>query len=167
MKNLFLIRHAKSSWDFPNLTDIERPLNSRGKKDAPMMGQRLSAMGIKPDLIITSPAKRARKTAKKIAKETGYPANKIITNNNLYSAGVTTLLQVIRAIENQYNKVFMFGHNPEFTALANLLTHRQIYNVPTCGICYIAFEIESWRHVTEGKGKLKLYDYPKKSPAHK
>ena len=164
MKNIYLIRHAKSSWDFPNLTDIKRPLNSRGKKDAPMMGQRLSAMGVKPDLILTSPAKRTRKTAKKIAKETGFPANKIIVNNNLYTAGVITLLQVIRAIEKKYDTVFLFGHNPEITALTNLLTHQQIYNLPTCGICCIAFEIEAWQQVTEGKGKLVLYDYPKKSP---
>ncbi len=167
MKYLYLIRHAKSSWDYPNLTDIERPLNSRGEKDAPMMGKRLSAMGIKPDLIMTSPAKRALQTAKKIAKETGYPVNNIIINNNLYLAGVTTLLKTIRAINERYETVFMFGHNPEFTTLANLLTLQQIYNIPTCGICNISFEIDSWRLVTEGTGKLILNDYPKKSPDNK
>lgn len=167
MKYLYLIRHAKSSWDNPGLTDMERPLNSRGKQDAPLMGKRLSAIGIKADLIITSPAKRARRTAKKIAKETGYPLKKIIIDNNLYLEGVNNLLKTIREIDEQYENVFLFGHNPDFTSLVNLLTHGQIYNIPTCGICRIAFDIDSWQLVTESKGKLILYDYPKKFPDNK
>lgn len=162
MKYLYLIRHAKSSWDNPGLTDIKRPLSNRGKQDAPMMGKRLAAMGTKPDLLITSPAKRARKTAKKIAKKTGYPAHKIIIDNNLYLKGVINLLKTINEINEKYNTVFLFGHNPDFTSLANLLTHAQLYNIPTCGICCIAFDIGSWQFVKEGNGKLILYDYPKK-----
>ena len=164
MKKLYLIRHAKSSWDFPDLTDIERPLNNRGKRDAPMMGKRLAELGVSPDLIVTSPAKRARKTAKMIAKETGYPAERIIINKKFYGAGVTTLLKAIRTIENKFDTVFLFGHNPELTALVNKLTHQQIYNVPTCGVCSIVFDTESWNFITEGSGKLLFYDYPKNLP---
>jgi len=164
MKTLYLIRHAKSSWANPHLSDIDRPLSNRGKSDAPMMGKRLSARGTKPDLIISSPAKRALKTASKIAKETGYPEKKIIINDNLYLAGVTTLLKTIRAIDEKYETVFMFGHNPEFTSLAHLLTLQQIYNIPTCGIFCVTFNIDSWYNVTEGSGKLAFFDYPKNSP---
>lgn len=162
MKRLYLIRHAKSSWKDQDLTDIERPLNTRGKRDAPCMGKRLKDLKVHPDLIVSSPAKRALKTAKVIAREIGYPKKRIETDESIYLAGVSTLLLVIQNIEDSYQQVILFGHNPGFTELAEYLTDQQFDNIPTCGIVCMDFDIESWKEVAEGKGILVSFDYPKK-----
>ncbi len=101
MKKLTLVRHAKSSWKYPNLDDLDRPLNKRGRRDAPMMGKRLAKDKALPDLMISSPAKRAWKTAKIIAREVGYQKANIEKNIALYEAGVSELIQVIQKIDEQ------------------------------------------------------------------
>ena len=162
MKRLYLIRHAKSSWKDQGLADIERPLNKRGKQDAPFMGKRLKETKVHPDLIVSSPAKRALKTAKVIAEEIGYPKKRIKTDESIYLAGVSTLLHVIQNIEDSYQQVMLFGHNPGFTDLAESLTNQKFDNIPTCGIVCMDFDINSWKKVSEGKGKVVFFDYPKK-----
>lgn len=162
MKRLYLIRHAKSSWEDSDLSDIERPLNTRGKRDAPFMGKHLKEMKVSPDLIVSSPAKRALKTAKIIAKEIGFPKKDIETDESIYLASVSTLLHVIQNIEGSYQQVMLFGHNPGFTELAEYLTNQQFDNIPTCGIVCMDFDIKSWKEVGEGKGMLVSFDYPKK-----
>jgi phosphohistidine phosphatase len=162
MKRLYLVRHAKSSWKEPDLTDIERPLNTRGKQDAPCMGKRLKELKVHPDLIVSSPAKRARKTAKVIAKEIGFPKKDIVTNESIYLTGVSTLLIFIRNIKDSYQQVMLFGHNPGFTELAEYLTNQRFDNIPTCGIVCMDFDITSWKEVAEGKGDVVFFDYPKK-----
>ena len=112
MKRLTLLRHAKSSWKYPNLDDLDRPLNRRGRRDAPMMGKRLAKDKTLPDLMISSPAKRAWKTAKIIAREVGCEKAKIEKNIALYEAGVSELIQVIQKIDGKYDDVMIFGHNP-------------------------------------------------------
>jgi phosphohistidine phosphatase len=161
MKKLILIRHAKSSWNFPHLKDFDRPLNSRGKKDAPLMGRRLKKKKEHPDLIISSPAKRAIKTAKIIAKQLDYPKKKIVVKENIYEASTDDLLEVIRNIDDKFTNVYLFGHNPGFNNLSYYLTKKDVDNIPTCGIFAIEFEIESWAYVKKGGGIFVYFDFPK------
>ena len=162
MKTLFLVRHAKSSWADPALSDQERPLNERGERDASRMGKRLAARGIKPDIMISSPALRAYSTAVKIAAELGYPKFDIQLNDKLYFEGASGMLKVIHELIPKVGAAMVFGHNPTMTELVNDLAQTDIDNVPTCGIAEIYFDIESWEDVDQGKGKMELFDYPKR-----
>jgi phosphohistidine phosphatase len=162
MKRLYLIRHAKSSRDDPDLTDFERPLNKRGKEEVPVMGKRLKKSKIYLDLILSSPAKRALKTAKIIAKELGFPKKHIVTDDALYNASVTSLLNSIWNIDDAFQQVMLFGHNPGLTELAQYLTNVRIDNIPTCGIVCVDFDVHSWKKVGEGQGIFVFFDYPKK-----
>ena len=137
MKRLYVIRHAKSSWNNPVLTDFERPLNKRGKQNAPFMGKRLKESEVQPDFFLASPAKRALKTAKTIAKEIDFPKKHIVTDESIYLAGVSTLLTVIRNIDDSCHQVILVGHNPGLTELAEYLTNQRFDNIPTCGIVCI------------------------------
>ena len=111
MKTLYLIRHAKSSWKDITLDDFDRPLNQRGKKNAPFMGKLLKQREVKPDLIISSPAKRAKCTANIIAREIGYTKD-IVFEPKIYESNLVSLKNVIYSIDDKYNTVFLFGHNP-------------------------------------------------------
>lgn len=162
MKNLVVVRHAKSSWDEPALSDIDRPLNHRGKRDAPLMGGILQARGLVPDRILSSPAKRARKTARLIAKEIGYDAEAIDIRDSLYMDGVPALMALIQGLNDAWERVYLIGHNPDLTELVNRLTDENIENVPTCGIASIEFDVDSWLHIMVGSGRLALFDYPKR-----
>ncbi len=164
MKRLVLIRHAKSSWKNPGLTDFERSLNGRGKRDAPVMGKRLKNRGVKPDLVISSPAKRALKTAGIIAKEIGYPVKKIVTDAAIYGEGASAILNLIRNFDDSHHLVILFGHNPDFTTLPERLTNDRIGNMPTCGVFCVDLDIDSWKEVAEGEGICVFFDYPKKQP---
>jgi len=164
MKKLFLVRHAKSSWDDPSLDDIDRPLNDRGKNNAPEMGERLKKQGILPDLLISSPASRARSTAKKLAKKIGYAKNEIQINDGLYHGSDDILIDIVRNLPDTAESVMLFGHNPGFTYFANQLCNINIYNIPTAGVVAIDFPMDSWQDVEFGKGELVFFDYPKKQP---
>lgn len=162
MKTLYLVRHAKSSWKELDVDDIDRPLNKRGKRDAPFMGQRLKQHGVLPDLMLSSPAKRALRTARTIAKELDYPKGDILIEDGLYLQGISAILQVIRALDDRHDTIMLFGHNPDFTTLAEHLTDYQIDNIPTCGIFCIDFNVGSWKEVAEANGNFVFFDYPKK-----
>ena len=164
MKTLYLIRHAKSSWDDLDLTDIERPLNERGKKDVPRMGNRLKEKNVFPDLMLSSPARRALETCKVIAKTLGFAEEKIKTDKRLYHADEDQLLKIIREIEDLDDKeevVMIFGHNPGLTVFANLLLNEHIENIPTCGVVGSTVRAKSWKETTIGSGKMKFFDFPK------
>ena len=162
MKTLYLVRHAKSSWKFPELDDFDRPLNRRGKRDAPEMGRRLQKQGIRPDLIVSSPAKRARKIAQAIAKAVGYSASAIAFHPEVYEASVDSLVALLRATDDQVAVLMLVGHNPELTDLANHLTPHAIDNVVTSGIVAVEFSAERWAEVGQrGQGQFLWYDYPK------
>jgi phosphohistidine phosphatase len=162
MKNLFLVRHAKSDWSISGQKDFDRELNGRGRSDAPKMGRKLYEMEAKPDIIISSPAARAKFTAELISEQLKFDTNKIIFNEDIYEASVRTLLGVINGIEDKYNSVMLFGHNPGLTYLAEALTKKEIGNIPTCGIVHIEFSVDSWKEVSGGTGDLKFFIYPKK-----
>jgi len=162
MKQLTLIRHAKSSWKVVSLADIDRPLSKRGKRDAPEMASRLAKRSVRPDLVISSPAKRARKTAKVIAEALGYPWRDVALDERVYHAGPCELLKVLQGVEDACAHVMLFGHNPGLTELASQLTGRDIENVPTCGVVEAEFDIESWAELGIEAGALVEFDYPKR-----
>jgi phosphohistidine phosphatase len=163
MKTIILVRHAKSSWKDFSLDDFDRPLNKRGKKNAPFMGQKLKEKQIMPDLIRSSPAKRARKTATAIAKAIGYPKKKILFDDKMYHAGARYLFEMVRNLDDDIETVMLFGHNPDFNDLADtLLKKNLIYNIVTTGVYCIRFDVDRWGKVLEGQGETVFYDYPKR-----
>jgi len=162
MKMLCLIRHAKSSWKFPKLQDFDRPLNKRGRSDAPFMGALLKKKKIVPDQIISSPAIRAITTARIIAEELDYPNNKIIEMRDLYGATTDDLLKVAQGVEQKVKSLFLVGHNFDITHFAVKLSDKVIDNIPTCGIFSIGFDIVSWSEIDYGKGIFRFFEYPKK-----
>jgi phosphohistidine phosphatase len=164
VKTLYIVRHAKSSWSDPLADDFDRPLNERGKRDAPKMGKRLKEKGILPTLMITSPAKRARSTARKIAEEIKYKKDDIKEERKLYHAEEDVILEVIRKIKDKHNVVMLFGHNPGLTNFVNSLQDKEfdIDNVPTCGIVAFQLKIDSWNDISWGKGTMVFFDYPKR-----
>ncbi|MGK7389841.1 MAG: SixA phosphatase family protein [Candidatus Cyclobacteriaceae bacterium M2_1C_046] len=162
MKTLYLVRHAKSSWKDSSLDDEDRPLNKRGKRDAPKMGERLAKRNVFPDLMITSPAVRARTTCEVIADVLEYPEGEIEENEDVYLASEGELLSLVQRCDNLWNTVMIFGHNPGFTEFANSLADEDIDNIPTCGVFACTFDVDDWSEVDFGKGEMILFDYPKK-----
>src|SRR5512143_3988842 len=130
MKTLYLVRHAKSSRDDPTLPDRKRPLNDRGKRDAPAMAERLAGQGVKPDLILSSPAVRALATAQAFAKKFDYAITDLVEDDRLYATAADDLLDLIHELDDQQKRVMLFGHNPELTALAHRLSS-EIVEMPT------------------------------------
>ena len=162
MKSLFLTRHAKSSWGHVGSSDIDRPLNSRGKKAAPRMGELIHKKKDIPNILISSPARRAFSTAKSFAKTFGYIENDIIINNTIYGAGPYQLLDIVKDQDDLYHSIMLFGHNPTFTTFANMLSNENIFNVVTCGVVRIDFNIQNWVDIDYGSGSMIYYEYPKK-----
>lgn len=162
MKKLFLCRHAKSSWKDITLKDIDRPLNKRGRKDAPEMGKRLAELKVKPDMIVSSPARRARKTARQLAKALRFKKKNVIVHEKVYAATADELLQIIRDFDDSADLVMIVGHNPETTELANILGDLDIDNVPTCGVVALEFGVDTWQEVGKVSGVLAFFDYPRK-----
>lgn len=163
-KVLIICRHAKSSWHDANLSDRERPLNKRGEHDAPVMGKRLANRGIDADLIITSPAIRALRTAEVYARALGYPLDKMQINPEQYAASVPVLLALLRQTDAGCRSLLMVGHNPESTDLANVLGGLSLTNVPTSGIVALECAVPNWQDLQAGSGHLLFFDYPKLVP---
>jgi phosphohistidine phosphatase len=163
MKRLYIIRHAKSSWDDLLLKDIDRPLNERGFRDLPVMGKRLKDSHVKVDAIYSSPALRALTTAKSFADSLNYPIADIIIKNNLYDVSVDELVLIVKSFPDTQNTVFLVGHNPELTSFVNRFSPEFIPNIPTCGIVSLDFETDSWSKIPQTKAVLHNFDYPKKN----
>jgi len=164
-KILLLVRHAKSSWDEPGLADAERTLNKRGRRDAPRMGKRLANADHRPDLIVSSPAVRARATADAIAAEIGYPAADIAVVDSAYAASPRELMDIIRHFDDGYTCVMLVCHNPGITDLVNELTDEKVDNIPTCGVATLALDTPNWQKAGEATARLLDFDYPKKAAA--
>jgi phosphohistidine phosphatase len=161
MKILYVVRHAKSSWDDPLLDDFSRPLNDRGKRDAPRMAKRLQEKKIKVDLLLSSPARRALATAKRMAEVFNYAADDVRTNPELYHASPNKTLDILKEIKDKHTVVMIFGHNPGLTEFVNKLMNQNFENIPTCGVVACKLSINSWKEIAWRKGSLILYDYPK------
>ena len=163
MKTVILVRHAKSSWKDPGLKDFDRPLNKRGKRDAPFMGRKLMEMRVRPDLVLSSPAKRATQTARMVAEAIGYPKKKILYDEAIYHAPAQALLEMVRKQDDSNRIIMLFGHNPGFNDLAvTLLKDGTGQKMPTTGVYCIRFGVDHWREVKEGTGALDFFDYPKR-----
>lgn len=161
MKTVILIRHAKSSWDDPSMSDFDRPLNDRGKKDAPEMAARLMKRKQKVDAFISSPAKRARKTAAIFAKEYGLGKEDLMLVDKLYHASERDFLEVISQLPESLENIAVFSHNPGLTDFVNTLTDKiRTDNVPTCGMFAISFE-GSWQMFQDAPKQFLFFDYPK------
>src|ERR1700716_1147223 len=145
MKTLFLIRHAKSSWDDTALPDKDRPLDDRGTRDAPKMGKRLAKRDVKPDLILSSPARRALTTAEIIAKKLDYKRKDIVVEDRLYSGAVLDLLNVIHKLGDELERVMLLAI-PELTDLAHRLSS-EITHMPTCAVAEFMFSAKSWSNI--------------------
>jgi len=162
MKKLFVIRHAKSDWGNFTLPDFERPLNERGKTDAPVMAKRLLSKKIKIDAFISSPAKRAKKTCKLFCKEFHINEDEIIFIDRLYLAPSETFFEVIKTLDDKYDDIAIFAHNPGVTDFANRLCKNvHIDDMPTCSIFAVESGIENWKDFKESGNTFLFFDYPK------
>lgn len=162
MKKIYLIRHAKSSWKDETLDDFERPLNGRGKRDVAFMGKRLKIFDVMPDLIYTSPAKRALKTAKELAKELECDKKRIISADTLYEGSYESYLDLIHSADDKHASIFIIAHNPTITEVGERLSGAILSNIPTCAIVCISFDVQSFKEITEESGHILFFDYPKK-----
>lgn len=161
MRILTLVRHAKSSRDYPELSDFERPLNPRGRKEAPLIAARLRKAGIKPDLLVSSPATRAITTARLFAEELNLHLDEILLNPHIYEASAWTLLHIVRGLPPDYDDVMLFGHNPGISRLALDLAPCPFDEMPTSASARIELPARSWSLVAPGSGTLLRYDTPK------
>ena len=161
MKQLLIIRHAKSSWDFSVLNDFDRPLNERGQRDAPMMAKRLLSKHVEIDAFISSTAKRAFATAGYFAEAYGLKEKNIIKLPELYHAAPATFFEAIKKVDNGYDTIAIFSHNPGITSFVNELTDIKIDNMPTCGVFAIAIASDAWSLFVEAEKKFLFFDYPK------
>jgi len=161
-KTLLVVRHAKSSWDISSMNDFERPLNDRGKKDAPIMAKRLEDKKIIIDAFVSSPAKRAKKTAELFCSVYGKPEGEIIFVSKLYHAGIDVFYEVVEELNEAYSKVAIFSHNPGITGFVNTLINGvHIDNLPTCGVFAIQVQTEKWKDFKKSKKEFLFFDYPK------
>lgn len=162
MKTIYLVRHAKSSWQYPELDDFERPLNRRGRESLIFMGEILCNLKVAPEIMLSSPANRAAMTARGIAAAVNYPLDKIQYIEAIYMASEGVLLELIRSIKKSVNEVMVIGHNPGLTDLANYIGDRRIDNIPTCGVFCLDLDIMSWLKTGEHCGRLKFFELPQK-----
>ena len=143
MKTLLVLRHAKSSWDDPALDDHERPLNTRGRRDAPRMGELVREYGLIPDVVLSSDAVRARLTAEAVAEVAGYEGE-ILLDPNLYMAGPADILSRLPSVRENAKTVMIVGHNPGLEQLVEQLTGKR-HDLPTAALAQIGLPIDQWR----------------------
>lgn len=159
MKTLYLLRHAKSSWDEMGLADFERPLNDRGRKTAPLMGELMRERGLVPDFIVSSPAERAKQTANLVAGAAEIES-KIRVDERIYEASPQRLLEAVTRIEDLYKSAMIIGHNPGIEGFIRYLTG-DIESMPTAALAVIKLDTKSWSDISAGMGKLESIIRPK------
>jgi phosphohistidine phosphatase len=159
MKTLFVLRHAKSSWDDPDLADFDRPLNDRGRSTAPFMGEVMNRNGFSPDIIVSSPAVRARDTAR-LVKDAGEHTAEIRFEEGIYEASPQTLKQIVAAIDDGNRSAMLVGHNPGMEGFIQLLTGR-VERMPTAALAIIDLDIATWSKIESGSGVLRNVIRPK------
>ncbi|RXK59671.1 histidine phosphatase family protein [Lacibacter luteus] len=161
MKSLFLIRHAKSSWDSPDQNDFDRPLNARGIKDAPVMAKKLVDRNVQIDAFFSSPALRAKQTCEYFIKAFGKQKEEIKFLSQLYLAEASVFEETILLLDNKLDAVAVFSHNNGITEFANQLTNAKIDNMPTCCIFAVKVEADDWSKFAKAKKTFWFVDYPK------
>ena len=161
MKRVIVVRHAKSSWDDASVPDFERPLNERGKHDAPAMAKRLLEKKVEIDAFISSPAKRAKKTASLFAKEFGKHKDDIILVDALYHAGPEEFYEAIGNAPAKAKTIAIFSHNPGITDFVNSLTDTRIDDMPTCAVFAVKAPVSDWNEFRQATREFLFFDYPK------
>jgi phosphohistidine phosphatase len=161
MKTLLLIRHAKSGWDDPSLSDFDRTLTERGKSDAKIMAQRIKGQSIDIDSFVSSPAKRAKKTAKIFMKELKKNVEEMLLIPDLYEASVNNFYSTIENLEDMRNVVAVFAHNPGITEFVNSLECSPVYNMSTCAVFALKIKTNHWKDFHEAEKQFVFFDYPK------
>ena len=159
MKKLLLLRHAKSSWDDAGLADFDRPLNGRGRKAAPLVGHLLRERQLRPDLVISSPAARARETVALVLEASGIKTE-LRYDERIYEATTARLLEVISEVEDEKQEVMLVGHNPGFENLLERLTGESL-RVPTAALALIALDADKWNEAGARGGRLEWLVKPK------
>jgi phosphohistidine phosphatase len=154
------MRHAKSSWDAEGLADFERPLNARGLRDAPLVGRHLRAQKFRPDLILSSPAERARRTAALVAEAARFEATPLRHDERIYEADAARLVEVVSHIEEDAEAVLLVGHNPGMEQLLQLLTG-ETRRMTTAALALVTLDIEKWSKAREHSGRLEWHVRPK------
>jgi phosphohistidine phosphatase len=160
MKTLYVLRHAKSSWDNAKLADFDRPLNNRGETAAPFMGQLMATNGFIPDVIVSSPAVRARETAR-LAKEAAHISADIVHDERIYEASPRTLQSVVSSINDRFDSAMLVGHNPGMEGIIRLLTGKS-EEMPTAALAVVDLDIQKWNEVDSGLGSLRRIVRPRK-----
>ncbi len=161
MKELLIVRHAKSSWEFSGLNDIDRPLNDRGIRDAIAMGIHLKKRDMVPDLLVTSTAHRAMATASILINQLNIKPEHVKVTDGIYESNANSISNVIKDIPDNFNRVFLAGHNPGLTDLVNLYNSDYLDNLPTCGVAYFQFNTSSWKLIHIDNAKLMNLWFPK------
>ena len=161
MKTLYIIRHAKASWDFPELPDVERPITEEGIFKTNKIAIELNKQGVSVDLIISSHAKRAMETARIIAKGIYYPIEKIETSKGIYEVDMYDIHSLISEVNDDVHSLMIFGHNPAFTQLANYFLTEEIEILPTSGVISISIETNKWADIEKSKHKMNFILFPK------
>jgi phosphohistidine phosphatase len=165
MKELFILRHAKSSWDNADIADFDRPLNQRGLKAAPYIGQSLRNHFVQPEVILSSPAKRAKHTSI-LVKQVGELETDITFDDRIYEASPSTLLRVVTEIADQAEKALLVGHNPGLEGLLGVLTG-ETQRMPTATMAKILLDVDSWSEITPGCGYMQALIRPPREEAAK
>lgn len=161
MKTLYLMRHAKSSWNFDGLSDQERPLNNRGRTDAPHMGQALAERNIQLSLLVSSPAVRALSTAALVAKELNYPSERVEVIEGIYEADLDRLADIVHGLPDEAETVLLVGHNPTITDTANHFSPSGVPEMATAAVVCLRFQADHWADVSRHNAELYFVDSPK------
>jgi phosphohistidine phosphatase len=161
MKTLYLMRHAKSSWEEPGVSDSDRPLIPKGVKKTGLIVDFLLKRETSVDLMISSPAVRAYETAKIVATGLNYPVNKIKTDRKIYDGYYDRILDIIYGTSNDLDSLMIFGHNPTITNLANLFLHPGIENMPTSCVVCLSFNTDKWEDIPSGEAIQEFIVFPK------
>lgn len=161
MKTIYIVRHAKSSWDDLSLSDHDRPLLPVGVKRTQRVAKFLKSKNVRPGLLLSSSAVRALATARIIAGGIGYPPDKIKVEPRLYEASADTILAELCALPDEVESVMIFGHNPTLTVFVNLYLKRSIDNLPTSGVVAVGFKADKWENIAGVYFKVNFAVFPK------
>ena len=162
MKRLVVVRHSKSSWKNPDLSDFDRPLNKRGNYDLPLMAKLLAKNYPKPDLIISSAALRAQVTSSQLCSAFQLQTTQLVCDKSLYHAGVSEMMTLIRKQDQKTSLLYIVGHNPGLSELINTLGEDYLENLPTTGAYGLNLNIQHWKELSESCATKWFYEYPKK-----
>ena len=162
IKTLYIVRHGKSSWDYENISDIDRPLKLRGIRNAYEMARRLKIDCNVPELFISSPANRALHTASIFLNVYELSYSNLQVDERLYGSGLSEILEVVKSQHPTVNKLMIFGHNPDFSELASTFAKNSFVNLPTCGIAIFEFKCSLWEEISKENLENEYYDFPKK-----